>query len=109
MPINVTPAAIEAIKKQLLKRGTLDAYLRVGVRGGGCSGFTYFLQYQDEPPHERDTFLDLEGVKILIDSKSILYLQGTTLDWESTMVKSGFKFINPNETSQCGCGSSFSI
>ena len=108
--LTVTTSAQEAIKNQILKRGTPNAYLRVGVRGGGCSGFTYFLQYQDDPPNERDNLLELDGgVKILIDPKSAIYLQGTTLDWESTLVKSGFRFLNPNEKGTCGCGSSFSI
>lgn len=105
----VSATAAEQIKKQLTKRGTPEAYLRLGIRGGGCSGFSYVLQFEDNPPKEKDILFEVEGVRVIVDSKSILYLNGATLDWESTMMNRGFKFLNPNEKSSCGCGHSFTV
>lgn len=105
----VSATAAEQIKKQLTKRGTPEAYLRLGIRGGGCSGFSYVLQFEDNPPKAKDILFEVEGVRVIVDSKSILYLNGSTLDWESTMMNRGFKFLNPNEKSSCGCGHSFTV
>lgn len=107
--ISVSPKAIEQIKNQLAKRGTLESYLRLGVKGGGCSGYKYVLQYEDNPPREKDLLFEVDTVKILVDKKSILYLNGTVLDWEKTLLQQGFKFKNPNEKSTCGCGVSFTV
>lgn len=105
----VSAKAAEQIKQQLTKRGTPEAYLRLGIRGGGCSGFSYVLQFEDTPPKTKDILFEVEGVRVIVDSKSILYLNGATLDWEKTLVKQGFKFQNPNEKSSCGCGHSFTV
>jgi iron-sulfur cluster assembly protein len=105
----VSPSAVEQIKLQLTKRGTPDSYLRVGLKGGGCSGFFYVLKYEDSVPKTKDIVFDIEGVRVVVDSKSILYLNGSTLDWEKTLMKKGFKFINPNEKSSCSCGHSFTV
>lgn len=105
----VSAIAAEQIKKQLTKRGTPEAYLRLGIRGAGCSGYSYVLQFEDDPPRVKDILFEVEGVRVIVDKKSILYLNGTTLDWEKTLVKSGFKFLNPNQKSACGCGSSFTV
>lgn len=105
----VSATAAEQIKKQLTKRGTPEAYLRLGIRGGGCSGFSYVLQFEDNPPKAKDILFEVEGVRVIVDSKSILYLNGTTLDWESNLINKGFKFCNPNEKSSCGCGHSFTV
>jgi len=112
--ISVSPQAVDAIARQLKKRGTPAAALRVGLRGGGCSGFTYVIEFHDGPPHSRDLVFDYvagEGmpVRVVVDPKSLLYLNGTVLDWEQTLMRQGFKFTNPNEKSGCGCGSSFSV
>jgi len=107
--IQLTPSAVQEIKSQLAKRETPNAYLRLGVRGSGCSGFTYAIQYEDTDPKERDIRLDIEDIKILIDPKSAAYLDGSTLDWKSSLMEQGFDFINPNVASQCGCGKSFSV
>jgi iron-sulfur cluster assembly protein len=98
----------EQVKKQLTKRGTPDAYLRLGIRGGACEGFSYAIQFEDADPKDRDLLFEIEGVHILVDKKSIIYLNGCTLDYESSLMKQGFKFINPNEKSKCSCGNSFS-
>lgn len=107
--ISVSPKAAEQIKKQLIKRGTPESYLRLGVKGGGCSGYGYVIEFEDGSPREKDLLFEMEGVKVLIDKKSILYLNGTTLNWEKTLMHQGFKFTNPNEKSKCGCGTSFTV
>lgn len=107
--ISISPKAAEQVKIQLTKRGTPGAYLRLGVKGGGCSGFSYVIQMEDEPPKEKDLLFEMEGVKVLVDKKSIIYLNGTVLNWEKTLLQQGFKFSNPNEKSTCGCGTSFSV
>jgi len=106
---NVTEAALAQIKNALVKRKTPNASLRLGLKGGGCSGFSYVIEFCDNKPRSRDIIFDFDGVAVLIDKKSMLYLNGCALDWETNMVWSGFKFINPNEKTGCGCGQSFSI
>jgi iron-sulfur cluster assembly protein len=112
--IDVSLKAIEAIKKQIAKRGTPDTALRVGVRGGGCSGFSYVIEFHDGPPRARDRVLDYKAVdgtpvRVVVDPKSLLYLNGATLDWEHTLMQQGFKFLNPHEKTSCGCGHSFTV
>jgi iron-sulfur cluster assembly protein len=112
--ISVSPKAVDAIARQMRKRGTMDASLRVGLRGGGCSGFTYVIEFHDGPPHARDrvfdhTASDGTAVRVVVDPKSLLYLDGTVLEWEQTLMHQGFKFANPNEKSGCGCGHSFTV
>ena len=110
--IRVSDAAVAAIRRQMQKRGTLDAALRLGIRGGGCSGFSYVIEFHDGPPRERDrvfVFGEAGDVKVVVDPKSLVYLDGTLLDWEQTLMRQGFKFVNPNEKSSCGCGHSFTV
>lgn len=95
----------EIIQQQQLEMGKV--YLRVGVKGGGCSGFSYTLDLVEEEPGENDEALEHRGIRILVDSKSLLYLSGTEIDYKDEMMGSGFVFKNPNATSTCGCGSSF--
>ena len=84
-----------------------DTKLRVGVKGGGCSGFSYMLDLTEEPKGEMDEELESNGVKILCDMKSYLYLNGVEIDFKDEVMGRGFVFKNPNATSSCGCGSSF--
>jgi iron-sulfur cluster assembly protein len=112
--ITISPKAVDAIARQMGKRGTPGASLRVGIRGGGCSGFSYVIEFHDGPPHARDRVFDLvasdgTSVRAVVDPKSLLYLNGAVLDWEQTLMRQGFKFVNPNEQSGCGCGTSFSV
>jgi iron-sulfur cluster assembly protein len=112
--IEVTPAAVEAIKKQIAKRGLPETSLRVGIRGGGCSGFSYVIEFHDGPPRARDRVLDYVSkdgtpVRVVVDPKSLLYLNGSVLEWEQTLMQQGFKFVNPHEKSSCGCGHSFTV
>jgi iron-sulfur cluster assembly protein len=107
--ISISLLAAEQIKLQLEARSTPDSYLRLGIKGGGCSGFSYVIQFEDNAPRERDIVFEEHGVKVIVDKKSLVYLNGTTLDWEKSLLKKGFKFVNPNEKSTCGCGHSFSV
>jgi iron-sulfur cluster assembly protein len=112
--ITVSPQAVDAIARQMKKRATPEASLRLGIRGGGCSGFSYVIEFNDGPPHARDRLFeyvasDGTNVRVVVDPKSLLYLNGTVLDWEQTLMRQGFKFANPNEKSGCGCGTSFSV
>lgn len=108
-PITLTPAAIKGAKAALAKRGTPEAAVRLGIKGGGCSGFSYVIEFDDDPPRERDRVYEFDGVKVVIDKKSIIYLAGSVLDYEQTLMRQGFKFQNPNVASSCGCGTSFTV
>ncbi|HKQ68915.1 MAG TPA: iron-sulfur cluster assembly accessory protein [Polyangiaceae bacterium] len=107
--ISLTPRAIEMAKAQLTKRGTPNAAIRLGLRGGGCSGFSYVIEFSDDPPRERDRVFEFDGVRVFVDPKSLIYLAGTVLDWEKSLMYQGFKFKNPQEKQGCGCGHSFSV
>ena len=110
MSILLTEKAATQIKKIVTESGLPadETRLRVGVKGGGCSGFSYMLDLTEEPATDMDEELDSYGIKILVDQKSLLYLSGTEIDFKDEMMQQGFVFKNPNATSSCGCGSSFS-
>lgn len=107
--IFLTTTATNQIKLQLIKRNTPKSFLRLGVKGSGCSGYSYSISFDDDGPREKDLLFEIENVKVIVDKKSILYLNGMTLDFVKTVLNSGFKFINPNVVSTCSCGSSFDI
>jgi iron-sulfur cluster assembly protein len=106
--VRLTPKAIEMAKNALVKRGTPTASLRLGVRGGGCSGVSYAIEFSDKV-RDRDNVYDFNGLRVIVDPKSLVYLRGAVLDYEVKLLQHGFKFVNPNEKSSCGCGESFSI
>ena len=106
--IDLTPKAVEMAKKALERRGTPAAGLRLGVRGGGCSGASYVIEFADRF-RDRDHVFDFDGLKVVIDPKSLVYLRGSVLDYEVKLMSHGFKFRNPNEKKGCGCGESFGI
>ena len=85
-----------------------DTVLRVGVKGGGCSGFSYSLGF-DDTVHEDDQIGEVDGFRVVCDPKSFLYLSGTQVDFEESLMGRGFKFGNPNASKTCGCGESFSV
>jgi len=105
--IEVTEKAAEEVQRLLKMEGKENWGLRVGVVGGGCSGLSYTLAF-DEKAGERDTVLDIEGIKVFVDAKSFLFLNGMKLDYSSDLLNGGFRFINPNAKRTCSCGSSFS-
>ena len=106
--IVVTEAAAQEIAKQRDKRGTPNARIRVGVRGGGCTGFTYVFEWADEvkPTDTEFSGPSGTGVAIVVDPKSLVFLGGMTLDFVRGMMGHGFKFNNPNAKGSCGCGES---
>jgi iron-sulfur cluster assembly protein len=103
--IEVTAAAAEEIGKQKAKRGTPDAMIRIGVRGGGCTGFTYVFEWAEQPK-PTDKVISAHGVTVVVDPKSFVYLAGMQLDFVRGMMGHGFKFNNPNAKGSCGCGES---
>jgi iron-sulfur cluster assembly protein len=108
--ILVTPRAGQRILAVLAQEGIspVEGGLRLGVKGGGCSGLSYAMSF-DAHPRERDHIFEFDGVRVFIDPKSFVYLHGMTLDYEETLMRQGFNFINPNSSRSCGCGSSFSV
>jgi iron-sulfur cluster assembly protein len=106
--IDLTPKAVEMAKKALDRRGTPEAGLRLGVRGGGCSGASYVIEFADKI-RDRDRVFEFDGLKVVVDPKSLVYLRGSVLDYEVKLMGHGFKFQNPNEKKGCGCGESFTI
>jgi len=108
--LQVTPNAVKRIRAILAKENISpeEGGLRLGVKGGGCSGLSYSIGF-DSHPRERDRIFTFDGVRVFIDPKSFVFLHGMTLDYEETLIRQGFNFINPNSTKSCGCGSSFSV
>ncbi len=105
--IQVSPQAIKEVKRLIAEQPRPDLGLRVGVHGGGCSGLSYDLNF--DAKHEGDHLFEFEGVRVFVDPKSLLYLDGMTLDFSDSLQGRGFKFINPNASKTCGCGESFSV
>jgi len=108
MAVGLSEAATRQVKQLKADQNLPDTvFLRMGVRGGGCSGMSYVLEFDSEKgPHDKE--FDIDGVKIVVDKKSYLYLNGTTLDYVTQGLTGGFTFVNPNAKSSCGCGTSFS-
>lgn len=106
--IRLTERAAQKIRTLLEKEGVSPEVggLRVGVQGGGCSGLSYAMRL-DTQPRDRDKIFEEHGARIFVDPKSFLYLNGTTLEYEETLMRQGFVFQNPNAARNCGCGSSF--
>lgn len=108
MAVSLTETAVKQVKelKQAQSLGD-EVFLRMGVRGGGCSGMSYALEFDTEKTaHDRE--FEIDGIKVIVDKKSYLYLTGTTLDYVREGLTGGFTFVNPNAKSSCGCGTSFS-
>ncbi|MBF2028985.1 MAG: iron-sulfur cluster assembly accessory protein [Oscillatoriales cyanobacterium C42_A2020_001] len=106
--IQMTDTALNHVLRLREKQGT-DLCLRVGVRGGGCSGMSYTMNFEDPSNiQETDEVYDYEGFKVVCDPKSMLYLYGLVLDYSDALIGGGFQFTNPNANQTCGCGKSFS-
>ncbi len=110
MSITLTERAAQEVKRVLQEQQIEEpVYLRVGISAGGCSGFSYLLQFDRNYDEEKDTQFEQHGVKVVVDKKSALYLEGTTVDWYESLERRGFTFNNPNAVRTCGCGSSFQV
>jgi iron-sulfur cluster assembly accessory protein len=107
-PLTLTAAAIAKVKEIMAQQTPVPTGLRVGVVGGGCSGFSYSMQFENGAGAMDKTF-EFEGLKLYVDATSLMYLQGCSVDYIETLEGAGFKFENPNVKSTCGCGSSFSV
>ncbi len=108
MAITLTEKAAVEVKRVLEEQKMDDATcLRVGVVGGGCSGFSYSLKFEKDYDASADSRFDYHGVGVIVDKKSALYLDGTVIDWYDGLDRRGFTFENPNAVKSCGCGSSF--
>lgn len=107
--IFLTPLAITEIKRLISEQSDNDGMmLRVGVQGGGCSGMSYSMSFE-KSVDEYDRVFDFDGLKIIVDTKALMYLGGTNIDYSDEILSGGFKFSNPNSTRSCGCGTSFSV
>ena len=107
-PLNFTGTAIAKVKEIMAQQNPVPAGLRVGVVGGGCSGFSYSMSFENGAGMMDKTF-DFEGLKVFVDATSLMYLKGVSVDYIETLEAAGFKFDNPNVKSTCGCGSSFNV
>ena len=107
-PINLTDAALNEVKRLMAEPGfEKDKILRVGVKGGGCSGMTYVLDFDNR--NENDALYKKDGVDFIIDNSQSIYLFGMEIEWEGGLNSRGFTFKNPNASSTCGCGTSFAV
>jgi iron-sulfur cluster assembly protein len=107
--ITLTQAATQEVKRLMEKEAKPNLGLRLGVKGGGCSGFSYVMALDEAVPKQHDTVFEQDGIKVLVDAKSHLYLDGTTIDYKNALQGGGFEFSNPLAKKSCGCGSSFSV
>jgi iron-sulfur cluster assembly protein len=108
LTISISEGAAEHVRDFATQAGNVDANLRVGVKGGGCSGLTYVLDIVEEP-NEGDKVIEGHGLKLFIDRKSYVFLAGTVLEYSGGLNGKGFVFNNPNAKTTCGCGTSFSV
>ncbi|HEX2253311.1 MAG TPA: iron-sulfur cluster assembly accessory protein [Thermoanaerobaculia bacterium] len=108
-PVTLTPKAVQMVKITREQEGIDEGYgLRVAVRGGGCSGFEYALDFEDQP-RDNDHVIEYDGLRVFVDALSARYLAGTEVDYQLGMQGAGFKFNNPKAVGSCGCGSSFAV
>jgi len=103
--VTVTPKAVQKIREAFAREGVAGG-LRLGVLGGGCSGLSYQFKF-DAKPRATDQVMNFEDVSVFIDPKSLVFLDGMTLDWQDSLIHSGFVFDNPHAKKSCGCGTSF--
>ena len=105
--ITLTPSAAQEVKRLIEKEQKPNLGLRLSIKGGGCSGMSYVLAIDEATPKQYDEVFEQDGVKVLVDAKSHLYLNGLTVDYKNSLMGGGFEFNNPNAKKSCGCGSSF--
>lgn len=108
LPVTLSPAAITKVREIMATQEPVPAGLRIGVVGGGCSGFQYSMSFENQSGM-MDKIFTFEGLKVFVDATSVMYLNGCVVDYVETLEAAGFKFENPQVKSTCGCGSSFSV
>jgi iron-sulfur cluster assembly protein len=108
IPVTLTPSAIEEIRRLMSAEGfNKDQLLRIGVKGGGCSGMTYVLGFDSKT--EKDQSFDIDGIPVIMEKAHGIYLMGMEVDWQDGLNSRGFTFNNPNASKTCGCGTSFAV
>src|ERR1700683_1607660 len=107
--VQLTPVAVEKVKQILVQQNPVPTGLRVAVVGGGCSGFSYHMAFENQVKENNDNVYEFDGLKVLVDQMSEMYLDGISINYIESIDGSGFKFNNPNVKSTCGCGSSFTV
>ena len=107
--IAISEQAAAHIQKLMVKQGLAEGGLRVGIKGGGCSGLSYTFSWEKDARLGDEVFEGPGGTKVFVDKKSLLYLNGTTLEYDTALMGKGLHFINPNAKASCGCGSSFQV
>jgi iron-sulfur cluster assembly protein len=107
--LQLTPMAVTKVKEILLQQTPAPTGLRVAVVGGGCSGFSYHMAFENQVNESSDNIYNFDGLQVLVDQMSEMYLEGVSIDYIESLDGSGFKFNNPNVKSTCGCGSSFTV
>jgi iron-sulfur cluster assembly accessory protein len=108
LPVSLTSTAVAKVKEIMAQQDPMPAGLRIGVAGGGCSGFSYSMNFENSPGM-MDKVFNFDELKVFVDATSLMYLNGCIVDYIETLEAAGFKFENPNVKSTCGCGSSFSV
>ena len=108
LPIEVSPRALEMAKAKLGEADGQPVGIRIGVKGGGCSGLMYHFEFAESVREGKDIVAELDGLTLLVDRKSLTYLAGSVLDWNDGLLEYGFRWRNPNAEKGCGCGTSFS-
>jgi iron-sulfur cluster assembly protein len=106
--IEISEKAAVRIRALAAEKASPGGGLRLGVKGGGCSGLSYYIDWADGPAR-LDQVIERDGARVFVDPKSAVFLQGTTVDWQQTLMQTGFVFRNPNVKSACGCGESFTV
>ena len=107
-PVTFTAGAVAEIRKLISQEGFDNTQLlRIGVKGGGCSGMTYILGFEQKK--ENDNEFEIEGIRYIMDKSHEIYLHGMKIDWQNGLNNRGFSFINPNASTSCGCGTSFAV
>jgi iron-sulfur cluster assembly protein len=106
-PVSLTTSAGEEIKRLMKEANNSDKYLRIGVKGGGCSGMSYVLGFEDRT--EKDEIFEIDGISYIINPAHLIYLNNMEINWEGGLNARGFTFNNPNASTTCGCGSSFGV
>ena len=107
--VTMTSRAAKVMREQISKRGNPGAVVRFGIRGGGCTGFSYLFEFDDRGPRANDHVSEKDGVTLVVDPKSMFYVEGTVIDFETGIRGHGFKFDNPKVDDSCGCGESITF
>ena len=106
-PVTLTPSASQEVKRLMMQENNKDKFLRIGVKGGGCSGMSYLLGFENKT--EKDEVYEIDGISCIINPAHLIYLNNMKINWEGGLNARGFTFNNPNASTTCGCGSSFGV